>query len=95
MYDGKDFTGFLVNVHETSTGVHYDIEMISEFCKKNGIFLVVDAVYIVSKPEKHYIDTKKALLAGKHVLCESPIALKEADCEELYMRLSSKEQKFL
>ena len=44
MYDGKDFTGFLVNVHETSTGVHYDIEMISEFCKKNGIFLVVDAI---------------------------------------------------
>ena len=44
----------------------------------------VDAVYIVSKPEQHYIDTKKALLAGKHVLCESPIALKEADCEELY-----------
>ena len=44
MYDGKDFTGFLVNVNETSTGVHYDIEMISEFCKKNGIFLVVDAI---------------------------------------------------
>ena len=44
MYDGKDFTGFLVNVHETSTGVHYDIEMIGEFCKKNGIFLVVDAI---------------------------------------------------
>ena len=38
MYDGKGFTGFLVNVHETSTGVHYDIEMISEFCKKIGIF---------------------------------------------------------
>ena len=30
-YDGKGYTGFLVNVHETSTGVHYDIEMISEF----------------------------------------------------------------
>lgn len=43
-YDGKGFTGFLVNVHETSTGVHYDIKMISEFCKKNGIFLVVDAI---------------------------------------------------
>lgn len=43
-YDGKGFTGFLVNVHETSTGVHYDINKISEFCKKNGIFLVVDAI---------------------------------------------------
>ena len=44
LYDGKGFTGFLVNVHETSTGVHYDMEMISEFCKRNGIFLVVDAI---------------------------------------------------
>mgnify|MGYP000862957989 FL=1 len=44
IYNGKGFTGFLVNVHETSTGVYYDINMISEFCKKNNIFLVVDAI---------------------------------------------------
>lgn len=43
-YDGGEFTGFLVNVHETSTGVHYDMEMISRFCKKNELFLVVDAI---------------------------------------------------
>lgn len=43
-YDNQGYTGLLVNVHETSTGVHYDIEMISEFCKKNNIFLVVDAI---------------------------------------------------
>lgn len=43
-YDGLGYTGLLVNVHETSTGVHYDIEMISEFCKKNNILLVVDAI---------------------------------------------------
>lgn len=43
-YDGKGFTGFLVNVHETSTGVHYDMNLISDFCKKNGIFMVVDAI---------------------------------------------------
>lgn len=42
--NNKEFTGFLVNVHETSTGVHYDIDMISEFCRKNGLFLVVDAI---------------------------------------------------
>lgn len=44
----------------------------------------VDAVYIVSKPEKHYADIKKALLENKHVLCESPIALKKAECKEVY-----------
>ena len=43
-YDGKDYTGFLVNIHETSTGVHYDPVMISEFCKKNTMFLLVDAI---------------------------------------------------
>ena len=43
-YDGAGFTGFLVNVHETSTGVHYDMQIISEFCKRNHIFLVVDAI---------------------------------------------------
>lgn len=43
-FDGKGYTAFLVNVHETSTGVYYDIDMISEFCKKNGLFLIVDAI---------------------------------------------------
>ncbi len=42
--ENKGFTGLLVNVHETSTGVHYDIKMIAEFCQRNGIFLVVDAI---------------------------------------------------
>lgn len=43
-FENAGYTGFLVNVHETSTGVHYDIEMIADFCKRNNIFLVVDAV---------------------------------------------------
>lgn len=43
-YDGKGYTSFLVNVHETSTGVYYDMEMISKFCEKNNLFLVVDAI---------------------------------------------------
>ncbi len=43
-YENAGYTGFLVNVHETSTGVHYDIDMISAFCRRNNIFLVVDAI---------------------------------------------------
>ena len=43
-YEGKGFTGFLVNLDETSVGVLYNIELISEFCRKNNIFLVVDSI---------------------------------------------------
>lgn len=43
-YEGQAYTAFLVNIHETSTGVYYDIHMISDFCKRNGIFLIVDAI---------------------------------------------------
>lgn len=43
-FEGQGYTGFLVNVHETSTGVYYDLELISGFCKRNGLFLVVDAI---------------------------------------------------
>lgn len=43
-YNGQGYTGFLVNVHETSTGIHYDMDIISRFCEKNNLFLVVDAI---------------------------------------------------
>lgn len=43
----------------------------------------VDAVYVASHPDRHYDDIKRALTAGKHVICESPIALSEARCQEL------------
>ena len=44
----------------------------------------VDAVYIHSYPAVHYEQVKKAILRGKHVLCESPITLDNAQCEELF-----------
>lgn len=43
-YEDQDFSAFVVNVHETSTGVHYDMNLISDFCKRNGLFLIVDAI---------------------------------------------------
>lgn len=43
-YRGKGYTGLLVNIHETSTGVHYDPEMLGRFCRKEGIIFVIDAI---------------------------------------------------
>lgn len=38
------YTALLVNIHETSTGVLYDIGLISDFCRRNNLFLIVDAI---------------------------------------------------
>lgn len=43
-YEGKGYTAFLLQKHETSTGVHYDIDLVSDFCKRNNLFLIVDTI---------------------------------------------------
>lgn len=50
----------------------------------------VDAVYLLSHPQEHYEQIKSALNRGKHVLCESPIALKKAQCSELFQLAQKK-----
>ena len=54
------------------------------------LLLKSDAVYIVSHPTKHYEQIKEALLADKHVLCESPITISTSEYEEL--RILAKER---
>nr|WP_297180660.1 Gfo/Idh/MocA family oxidoreductase [uncultured Agathobaculum sp.] len=43
----------------------------------------VDWVYVASPNSLHYAQTKKALQAGKHVLCEKPFTPSRAQAEEL------------
>ncbi len=43
----------------------------------------VDAVYIHSEPSMHYEQSLTALQRGKHVLCESPVALSSEQCKRL------------
>ena len=64
------------------------------FCEKHGIALAAqnlddlykecNAVYIASPHYTHYEYVKSALLAGKHVLCETPFVFSKAQAEELY-----------
>ena len=44
----------------------------------------VDAVYIASPHGTHEAYVRRALLAGKHVLCEKPMAFTEQSCRELF-----------
>lgn len=43
-YEGQGYTAFLLQKHETSTGVHYDIDLVGDFCRRNQCFLIVDTI---------------------------------------------------
>ena len=82
------------------SGVNFDIvfgrneEHIKDFAIKNELkeytmdydeFLSrVDAVYIATPHVTHYDLAKKALNAGKHVICEKPMTLSESQTKELF-----------
>ena len=70
-----------------------DLEAAKEFAQQVGIdwcdqfdsFLDgVDAVYIASPHPTHYEYAKRALMDGKHVLCEIPMVLSGGEARELY-----------
>ena len=67
-----------------------DMELLSDnikrlpvFSSNEELFNSVDAVYIKSNPKSHFEIAKSALEAGKHVLCESPLALGAKEWNEL------------
>lgn len=102
-YDGKGYTAFVVNIHETSTGVLYDINLITDFCKRNNLFLIVDAISsFLADPidmKERGIDilitgSQKALACppGISVIVLSNAALKRVECSTIkcmYLNLKS------
>ncbi len=65
-----------------------------EFCKQfklpvmahslDELYGICNAVYIASPHYTHYEYAKSALMAGKHVLCETPFVFSKDQAEELY-----------
>jgi predicted dehydrogenase len=44
----------------------------------------IDAVYIATPYAQHYVMTRQAILAGKHVLVEKPMAMNRAQVSDLF-----------
>lgn len=107
-YEGQGYTAFLLQKHETSTGVHYDINLVSDFCKRNGCFLIVDTIstFLTDHFDMSALDagvmitgSQKALACppGIAVIALAPSALRRIEktkccCQYLDLKLALKNQ---
>ncbi len=73
-YDDKGFTGLLVNIDETYTGQLYDIKIISDFCKRNNLYLVVDAIssFMCDPYEAAKYNVDATIISSQKGLCLAP-----------------------
>ncbi len=73
-YENAGFTTLFVNLHETSTGQLYNIQMLSDFAKRNNLMLIVDAIStFLADPydvNKYSIDV--TIFSSQKGLCCSP-----------------------
>ncbi|MFR7590276.1 MAG: pyridoxal-phosphate-dependent aminotransferase family protein [Longibaculum sp.] len=71
---GLHYTALLVNIHESSTGQLYDIEMLSEYCHENELYFIVDAISsFLADPldmQKHRIDA--VIISSQKALSLAP-----------------------
>jgi len=107
-YEGKGYTAFLFQKHETATGVHYDAELVSGFCKRNGCFMIVDTIssFLADPFDMEALDagvmitgSQKALACspGIAIMVIAPSALKRIEnskccCQYLDLKLALKNQ---
>ncbi|MBR5304106.1 MAG: alanine--glyoxylate aminotransferase family protein [Candidatus Gastranaerophilales bacterium] len=72
-YDNMNYTMLFVNLHETSVGQLYDIQLISEFCKKNNMLLVVDAIstFLADDYDMNKFDIDCTIVSSQKGLCLS------------------------
>jgi predicted dehydrogenase len=71
---------------DTTAGKNLATELSAKLYTEYESFLHdnnISLVYIATPPYLHYAQSKAALLAGKHVICEKPAALKTTEAEEL------------
>lgn len=71
-------------IRESSFVNGVNIRNLTELDLYNESLDNIDAIYFFSYPTKHFEQVRCALSKGKHVLCESPIALNKEQNIELY-----------
>ena len=95
-FENKGFTGMLVNLHETSTGQLYDVHMLSDFCRRNGMIFVIDAIstFLCDPFNMDEFGADVVILSTQKGLCLAPglsvVALSRRVIEERIQRIDPK-----
>jgi len=73
-YEGKGYTGLLVNIHETSTGVYYDPQVLGDFCKRQNMLFVIDAIssFLADSLDMHAVNADVVITGSQKVLACAP-----------------------
>ena len=78
----------IATIYDSESNVKFDFAKEHHIPKTASTFEdllnTVDAVYIATPHLTHYAYIKQALVAGKHVLCETPLVLRGDEAKELY-----------
>ncbi len=102
-FAGGGYSGVLVNMHETSTGVLYNMELLGEFCRREGYLLVVDAIsaFLVDPLDMEAIGANLVLTGSQKALATPPgisivvmdraamARLDQTHCPTYYLNLTS------
>ena len=90
-YENQSYTVLFVNLHETSTGQLYDIQMLSDFAQRNNLLLIVDAISTFLADDynmdKYKIDG--TIFSSHKGLCLSPGLSFVARSQRLFYRVQS------
>ena len=54
------------------------------------VLKIIDLVLIGTRDHQHFAQAMEAIAAGKHFLCEKPIAMTLEECERLYKEVQNK-----
>lgn len=73
-YSNQGYTALMVNIHETSTGQLYDAKMLGDFCKKNNMLYIVDAIssFLADEFNMEEIGADLVITASQKALALAP-----------------------
>ena len=96
-FENKGFTALLVNMDETSSGILYDMDLLSDFCKRNAMLLIVDAIsaFITDPINMKELDAAVVITGSQKALAVQPGIAVVALAPKALARVEQSEDKVL